>query len=375
MEEYKPPKKITQMRYSLLSDEINVACGMLNANQYIGQKGTVDTEGLYGALKGTIGTDVLPRNLLWISRDQRSLIIAQPAEKRTIKFQFGKQGVKNLKTIELELDFPMLFMGINRAAGDKYQIQSVFSTAVGAGGAMTPFPFWNIFKTGNVCTYFAQDYDATGLSISDQVDVAVDLFWNSTFNTEVKDLAGRQFIKSFNPKSLNLDMITKLGTLMIKNRHICPSWTNTTCQTLQNSIDWQSHADLIQKVSEMVDTYHLHHFGNMKTKNSELGVGSLLGQSIAMQVYVPMLVWHIASIDPEFSAELVARNMKTEVNDGGYSIGRKDFIRSVLRNDDNSVEAARKQAMTGRVATSTAKTTALFNRVLKNTIAEPLEVL
>lgn len=361
------PKNITYLQGKKTG--VTIANGVLNSNQYIGKKGDLDVPMAFGAFNGSLGDDLLPRNLVWITRDQRSMVVLQPPQEKVIRFEFGPQDKDDLKEANLTFKMPTLLFGINIGA-NKYQIKSVFATNGTSLKKVTPFPFWNIHKDGNVCTFFAQDYDATGMSIADQIDVAMDLFWNSTFNTEIKDMSNRRFALQFLPQYWDIDTLQTFAQYLIDNAaQLGNPWTLSRILELKNQMQISDAPYLAEHICKMIDDFHMKWYAEtLSYKSPELTMDSINAQPYAKKVYLPYLVWHMVSLsaDDSLVTKLLSKAIQSELTDG-YHYTPKQTLNQVLTHDDTSVTALLNITNNARVA-------AVLNKLSVATIDEPLEM-
>lgn len=365
------PKKLTYLATD--GGEVSIVNGMLNANSYIGKKGTLDVLEGYGAIAGNLGGELLPRNLMWISSDKRSMILVQEPEEKAVKFEFGPQDILGLGTATIRLQMPTLVFGINQSTGSNYHVKSVFCTTSNSLKALTPFPFWNIHKDGNVCTFFAKEYDTTGMALVDEISMAIDTFWSSIFNTEVKDFSGRQFIRCLTPRYLGIDtQIEFLKYLIEHNEDIYGGVFNeemiaTAEDRIMNFHETMYFDDSLQS---FINAYHQENFSELAFQSPELTNDHLINQPFALQMYTPILIWHLASIAQD-GGKLVNKLLSRAVQGEFESSGKwamETVVNQVLYSDDTSIAALSKFESNATVAS-------LLNRLSVNTIDEPIEIV
>ncbi len=212
---YEPPNRFVKL--ALDDGNVIVKNALLNGTEYVGTKGSLKTKQFIELLTGTKNPGLLPTNLVWISDDHRTMIVRDTSKVRNINFLYGEQSSGGLET-NFTLLFPNLYYGITVTTFDKHHVTALFTHNYKKTYGVNPFRFFNVYNDGKICASFASDYQLEDDSLPMRIDIAIDQFWTSIFNLEVKEMLQTPLMIDLTPSNQPVSIINQNLTAVREHR-------------------------------------------------------------------------------------------------------------------------------------------------------------
>lgn len=254
-----------------LGSNLTTLNASLVGKSYMGTKSVLNEDDFIKLTNGSIADVLLPNNICSVSPDLSYLVVKTKSTIRKIRFTYGSSDHPNYISAphcEFLFNFPELYYGINKNSNNLYQVTNVFLRVSHESFSPTfiPFPFFNIFTSSNVCTNFSANYDPTGLSFIEEIDIALDEFWNSVFNVEVKDFMNvethaRRMHRWYSMAALKDLFIEIFQTLINKEPHL-EAIANTVGLGTQHRFDEQGTDVQREIIRQMISNHFKDNFAD-----------------------------------------------------------------------------------------------------------------
>jgi hypothetical protein len=179
-----------------------------NGKSAVSHKTEIPEEDFLTQILSTEKGCLLPANVRWISADQRSMLLEEPPGYKSIQFRnAGKNTFTKLAKI-YELPHPWLVYGISPGTNGAPYVSHLYaqraSLDINSDILFLASPFPNVFINGRICTHVLMEDDIEGIPYHALVNRAIDDFWSSVFNLDVKDFSRTRGYRYMYEKSVGM---------------------------------------------------------------------------------------------------------------------------------------------------------------------------